>query len=62
MAMFKGITTIDLLREDPRVLCYVLSTELARTNEALEAIGEELRQMQHKAKALEKELAEDAEG
>ena len=37
--MFKGITTIDLLREDPRVLCYVLSTELARTNEALEAIG-----------------------
>ena len=60
MAMFKGITTIDLLREDPRVLCYVLSTELARTNEALEAIGEELRQLRHTAKELEKELA--AEG
>lgn len=60
MAMFKGITTIDLLREDPRTLCYVLSTELARTNEALEAVSEELKQLQHKAKELEKQLA--AEG
>lgn len=60
MAMFKGITTIDLLREDPRVLCYVLSTELARTNEALEAVSEELKQLQHKAKEYERQLA--AEG
>lgn len=45
--MFKGIPMVDLLREEPRVLCAVLSAELARTNEALAAVSEELKEVRN---------------
>lgn len=58
MAMFKGLSTLDLLREEPRVLCGILSAELARTNEALEGLSEELKVAQKRRVVLEDRVAE----
>lgn len=58
MAMFKGLAPLDLLREEPRVLCGILSAELARTNEALEGLSEELKVTQKRRVVLEDRVAE----
>lgn len=44
MGLFNGFTTMDLLANEPRVLAAVLSQELARTNQAVEALSEEIKQ------------------
>ena len=43
MSLFKGITMVDLLGGQERVLIAVLSEELARTNQAVEALAEEVK-------------------
>ena len=53
--MFKGFTTIDLLKEEPRVLIAVLAEQLAITNKALEAGNEEIRQLRSKLNSKNKE-------
>lgn len=45
MAMFKGFSQIDISTLKPRAMCAVLAIELARTNEAMEALAEELKQL-----------------
>lgn len=45
MAMFKGFKQMDLISMNPLFLIAILSEELARTNTALEAVSEELRQL-----------------
>lgn len=43
--MFKGFKTIDLLERDPRTLCFILADELTKTNQALQAVSEEVKQL-----------------
>lgn len=45
MAMFKGFRQMDLIATNPLFLIAILSEELARTNTALEAVSEELKQI-----------------
>ena len=45
MAMFKGFKQMDLIATNPLFLIAILSEELARTNTALEAVSEELKQI-----------------
>ena len=53
MSLFKGFNEIDLLREEPRVLCAVLGEQLKLTNAAIEAQAEELKQLRERIKKLE---------
>lgn len=46
--MFKGFTTIDLLKEEPRVLIAVLADQLVIANKAIEAQNEEIKQLRKK--------------
>lgn len=49
--MFKGLSPIDIIEREPRLLIFILSDELKRTNEALEAVNEELK---HIKESIEK--------
>ena len=54
MAMFKGIKQGDLLTAKTRLLCAILSEQLALTNTALEAMSEEIKILRAKVEDLEK--------
>jgi polyhydroxyalkanoate synthesis regulator phasin len=54
MAMFKGISQGDLLTAKPRLMCAILSEQLALTNTALEAMSEEIKMLRAKVEDLEK--------
>ena len=43
--MFKGFKQMDLITTNPLLLIAILSEELARTNTALEAVSEELKNL-----------------
>jgi hypothetical protein len=43
--LFKGFSRVEELTMDPRLMCAVLAEQLARTNVALMAISEELKQV-----------------
>ena len=51
--MFKGLTTIDLLKEEPRVLIAVLAEHLALANKAIAAQAEEIKQLRDKVENKE---------
>ena len=46
--MFKGLTTIDLLKEEPRVLIAVLAEQLVLANKAIATQAEEIKQLRDK--------------
>lgn len=52
MSLFKGFNQIDLLKEEPRVLCAILAEQLALTNKALATQAEELRQLRDKVESV----------
>ena len=51
--MFKGFTTIDLLKEEPRVLIAVLAEQLALTDKAIATQAEEIKQLRNKVENKE---------
>ena len=51
--MFKGFTTIDLLKEEPRVLIAVLAEQLALANKAIATQAEEIKQLRDKVENKE---------
>ncbi|WP_196600527.1 hypothetical protein [Pectinatus frisingensis] len=51
--MFKGFKAIDLLERDPRTLCFILADELTKTNQALQAVSEEVKQLRETVKKIE---------
>ena len=46
--MFKGFTTIDLLKEEPRVLIAVLAEQLVLADKAIATQAEEIKQLRNK--------------
>lgn len=46
--MFKGFKQMDLITTNPLLLIAILAEELARTNTALEAVSEELKNLKKK--------------
>ena len=46
--MFKGFTTIDLLKEEPRVLIGVLAEQLVLADKAIATQAEEIKQLRNK--------------
>lgn len=46
--MFKGFTTIDLLKEEPRVLIVVLAEQLVLADKAIATQAEEIKQLRNK--------------
>ena len=51
--MFKGFTTIDLLKEEPRVLIAVLAEQLALADKAIATQAEEIKQLRNKVENKE---------
>lgn len=51
--MFKSFTKQQLLANKPKILIDVLSLELARTNEAQEALSEEVKHLHERVQQLE---------
>ncbi len=51
--MFKGFTTIDLLKEEPRVLIAVLAEQLMLANKAIATQAEEIKQLRDKVENKE---------
>lgn len=45
MSLFKGFTQVETLTMEPRLMCAILSEQLAKTNEAGEAMAEQLKQL-----------------
>lgn len=46
--MFKGFTTVDLLKEEPRVLIAVLAEQLMLADKAIATQAEEIKQLRDK--------------
>lgn len=46
--MFNGFTTIDLLKEEPRVLIAVLAEQLVLADKAIATQAEEIKQLRNK--------------
>ena len=46
--MFNGFTTIDLLKEEPRVLIVVLAEQLVLADKAIATQAEEIKQLRNK--------------
>ena len=57
--MFKGFTTIDLLKEEPRVLIAVLADQLVIANKAIATQAEEIKQLRAETKEMQKYMSED---
>jgi len=60
MALFKGFNQVDLLREEPRVLCAILGAQLSLTNQAVETLSQEIRDLKHQQKNFEDEVVKIA--
>ena len=53
--MFNGFTKEQLLIHKPKILIDILATEVARTNAALAAVSEELRQLKEQKEQREED-------
>lgn len=45
MSLFKGFTQAEVLTYEPRLMCAILAEQLAKTNEAGEAMAEHIKQL-----------------
>ena len=52
MAMFKGFNTTDVITLKPRFMIAVLSQQLALSNQAIEAMSEEMKQLREEINKL----------
>jgi cell shape-determining protein MreC len=55
MAMFKGFNPTEIITLKPRFMIAVLSQQLALSNQAIEAQGEEIKQLQEEINKLKED-------
>jgi hypothetical protein len=55
MAMFKGFSTTDVITLKPRFMIAVLSQQLALSNQAIEAMSEEMKQLREEINKLKED-------